>query len=114
MPKAETKITTCPPPLTSNKKRSQQPPAATIVVGCDAIMAAYDGFKNGRRGGYEGLVLTIEEHAEAIAPLAANSVAEMKAKAAVVQELAKVGCAMYAVRILAQSLATDVLARGAA
>jgi hypothetical protein len=77
-------------------------------------MKAYNKNFNKTKGGYEGLVQLIESHATTVAPIPAQSDAGMKAKARVVQELARVGCAMYAVRILAQSLATDVLAGGAA
>ncbi len=101
---------------TAHSTTAAQPqlPDAAILKGCDAIMKAYNKNFNRMKGGYEGLERTIELHANAVAPIPAKSDAGLKAKAAVVQELARVGCAVYAVRILAQSLATDVLAGGAA
>lgn len=106
MPKAKT-TTTAP-------ATELQLPDTAILQGCDAIMKAYNKNWNRMKGGYDGLVRTIESHANAVAPIPATSDAGLKAKAGVVQQLAKVGCAMYAVRILAQSLAADVLAEGAA
>jgi hypothetical protein len=88
-----------------------------ILHGCAAIMNAYDNAHDKssdmKPGAYESLCLFIEEQAEVIAPIAANSKAGMKAKAKVVQALARHGMACYAERILAGSLAADVLAGGA-
>jgi hypothetical protein len=92
-------------------------PDAEVRQGCEAIMEAIDRFWR-RRGalknnGYEKLVAYIEERAESVAPIAANTPIGVQAKARVVSRLAGPGMAMYAARIMAASLASDLLGRGA-
>jgi hypothetical protein len=87
-------------------------PDAELIQGCDAIMQAYNSFHDGRD--YEPACRSIEARAEIIAPIPAVSPAGIQAKARVVHALSKVGMAGYAARILAASLAADVLAGGVA
>ncbi len=86
---------------------------AEVLQGCDAIMAAYNGFVHGPDNAgpkeYGKKVGIVEARAEIIARLPSASPAEIKAKVGVVLELARTGTAGYAYRILAGSLAADVL-----
>ena len=85
---------------------------AEIIQSCDAIMHIYNNW--GDAENYDAACRSIEKHAEIIAPIPAHSPAEIQAKARVVYALSRIGMAGYAARILAASLATDVLAGGVA
>jgi hypothetical protein len=86
---------------------------AEVMQGCEAIMHAYHRFCHGRgrlTESYDMTVRSIEERAKIIAPLSSSSPAGIEAKARVVYELSRIGMACGAARILAASLAADVLA----
>lgn len=85
---------------------------AEVIHGCGTIMRTYNNWKGGED--YASVCRTIEEHAEVIAPIPASTLAALQAKASVVHMLTKIGMASYAYRILAASLAADVLAGGLA
>ena len=88
-----------------------------ICQGCEAIERIYQSFFHPPRRNrqpletdYANACSEIEQQAEDIAHRASVSMAGMEAKARVVRRLADVGMAIgYAERILASSLASDVL-----
>ncbi len=86
---------------------------AEVRQGCAAMMAVFNGFWSKRRAPkveeYEAACLAIERRAKVTAPIPATSRTGMVAKAEVVQRLSDLGMALYAVRIMASSLARDVL-----
>lgn len=88
---------------------------AEVLQGCDAIMNIYNSYVTSKAPAcpetYSAVCRSIEDRAEAIAPIPALSAAGIQAKARVVYALSKIGMACYAARILAASLATDVMAR---
>ena len=86
---------------------------AEVRQGGEAILSACDRFY---KWGfpcveeYARVVGYIDERAKIIAPIVAVSPAGRATKAEVVQQLSDPGMALYAVRIMASSLARDVLA----
>jgi hypothetical protein len=86
---------------------------ADLRQGCAAMMSVVDGFFSRRRAPgveiYEAACLAIERRAKVTAPIPATSRAGMVAKAEVVKRLSDLGMAGYAERIMASSLARDVL-----
>lgn len=85
-------------------------PDAEIRQGCAAMLEAFsDWMLEGSIFGYEPLVKRLTDRAEAVAPLRASTAEGRRAKAAIVHKLNQIGLAGYAGRILAASLALDVL-----
>jgi len=89
-------------------------PDAEIQQRCSAIMSEFHDFMASRGNpdqivAYEDACGRIEALAEEFEKTAATTIGAMRAKAEVVQTLASIGMAGYSHRILAASLARDVL-----
>lgn len=90
-------------------------PDAEVRQHCAAIVAIYQRFVRGRGNlaqAYHDACIQIERRAGAVAPIRATTAAGVSAKAEALLPLATAGMAGYGYRILAASLARDILCHG--